>query len=77
MQGFTRRQFLKAAGIGAGCAWLGGAGLARGAAPTFTGVTYLTPAYENSFPIIIGFVNQLKKQTDLFTIDFFRFGHPG
>ncbi len=74
MQGFTRRQFLKAAGIGAGFAWLGGAGSARGAAQTFTGVTYLTPAYENSFPIITGFVNQLKKQPDLFGIDFFDSG---
>ena len=74
MRGFTRRQFLKAAGVGAGCAWLGGAGLARGAAPTFTGVTYLTPAYENSFPIIMGFVDQLKKHPDLFAVDFFDSG---
>ncbi len=77
MKGFTRRQFLKAAGVGAGTAWLGGAGLrgiAQGAPPTFTGVTYLTPAYENSFPIIMGFVEQLKKHQDLFKIDFFDSG---
>jgi len=77
MKGFTRRQFLKAAGVGAGTALLSGAGMggtAQGAPPTFTGVTYLTPAYENSFPIIMGFVNELKKHPDLFKIDFFDSG---
>ena len=78
MQGFTRRQFLKAAGVGAGSALLSGVGswggTAQGAPPTFTGVTYLTPAYEDSFPIIMGFVNQLKKYRDLFSIDFFDSG---
>ena len=48
MQGFTRRHFLKAAGLGAGSALLSGTGFfsgtAQGAPPTFTGVTYLTPA---------------------------------
>jgi TRAP-type transport system periplasmic protein len=77
MKGITRRQFLKAAGVSAGSALLGGAGMggtALGAPPTFTGVTYLTPAYENSFPIIMGFVDQLKKHPDLFRIDFFDSG---
>ena len=77
MKGFTRRQFLKAAGVSAGSALLGGAGMggtAQGAPPTFTGVTYLTPAYENSFPIIMGFVKELKKHPDLFKIDFFDSG---
>jgi TRAP-type transport system periplasmic protein len=77
MKGITRRQFLKAAGVSAGSALLGGAGMggtALGAPPTFTGVTYLTPAYENSFPIIMGFVDQLKKHPDLFKIDFFDSG---
>ncbi len=77
MKGFTRRQFLKAAGVSAGSALLSGAGMggtAQGAPPTFTGVTYLTPAYENSFPIIMGFVDQLKKHPDLFKIDFFDSG---
>jgi TRAP-type C4-dicarboxylate transport system substrate-binding protein len=77
MKGFTRRQFLKAAGVSAGTTLLSGAGMggtAQGAPPTFTGVTYLTPAYENSFPIIMGFVNELKKHPDLFKIDFFDSG---
>jgi TRAP-type C4-dicarboxylate transport system substrate-binding protein len=78
MQGINRRQFLKAAGVGAGSVLLGGignfGGIAQGAPPTFTGVTYLTPAYEDSFPPMIGFVNQLKKNKDLFTVDFFDSG---
>ena len=78
MQGFTRRQFLKAAGVSVGSAWVSGGGgfggTAQGAPPTFTGVTYLTPAYEDSFPPIMGFVNLLKKQTDLFATDFFDSG---
>jgi TRAP-type C4-dicarboxylate transport system substrate-binding protein len=78
MQGITRRQFLKAAGVGAGSALLSGVaglgGTAQGAPPTFTGVTYLTPAYEDSFPPIMGFVNSLKKHPDLFNIDFFDSG---
>ncbi len=78
MQGFTRRQFLKAAGVGAGSALLSGVGglggTAQGAPPTFTGVTYLTPAYVDSFPPIMGFVNSLKKHPDLFNIDFFDSG---
>ena len=78
MQTITRRGFLKVAGVGAGCALLDGVGGFRGAAfgapPTFTGVTYLTPAYEDTFPPISGFLNQLKKQKDLFTIDFFDSG---
>jgi TRAP-type C4-dicarboxylate transport system substrate-binding protein len=77
MKGLTRRQFLKAAGISAGTALLNGPGMggtAQGAPPTFTGVTYLTPAYENSFPIIMNFVDRLKKHPDLFKIDFFDSG---
>jgi TRAP-type C4-dicarboxylate transport system substrate-binding protein len=78
MQEISRRQFLKAAGVGAGSFLLGGignfGGIAQGAPPTFTGVTYLTPAYEDSFPPMIGFVNQLKKNKDLFTVDFFDSG---
>ena len=66
MEGFTRRQFLRVAGAGAGSALLSGIGgfrgTAHGAAPTFTGVTYLTPAYEDSYPPLMGFVNLLKKQ---------------
>ena len=78
MQGFTRRHFLKATGVVAGSVLLSGAGsfrgTAHGAPPTFTGVTYLTPAYEDSYPPIIGFVNLLKKHKDLFAVDFFDSG---
>ncbi len=78
MEKMTRRQFLKAAGICGGSAFLGAAGGFRGTAqaapPTYTGVTYLTPAYEDLFPPIVGFVNQLKKHADLFKIDFFDSG---
>ena len=78
MQGFTRRQFLQVAGAGAGSALLSGIGGSRGTAhgapPTFTGVTYLTPAYEDSYPPLIGFVNLLKKHKDLFAVDFFDSG---
>jgi TRAP-type C4-dicarboxylate transport system substrate-binding protein len=49
-------------------------GTAQGAPPTFTGVTYLTPAYQDSFPPIKGFVDRLKKHPDLFAIDFFDSG---
>jgi TRAP-type C4-dicarboxylate transport system substrate-binding protein len=78
MEKMTRRQFLKAAGICGGSAFLGASGGFRGTAqaapPTYTGVTYLTPAYEDLFPPIVGFVNQLKKHPDLFKIDFFDSG---
>jgi hypothetical protein len=78
MKNITRRQFLKAGTIGAGAAVLGASGGFRGTAqaapPTYTGVTYLTPAYEDLFPPIVGFVNQLKKHPDLFKIDFFDSG---
>ena len=78
MSGITRRQFVKIAGAGAGSVLLCGTGTLRGGAyaapPTYTGVTYLTPAYEDSFPPIIGFVNQLKKNRDLFGVDFFDSG---
>jgi TRAP-type C4-dicarboxylate transport system substrate-binding protein len=78
MKKVTRRQFLKTAGICAGSAFLGASGGFRGTAqaapPTYTGVTYLTPAYQDLFPPIMGFVNQLKKHSDLFKIDFFDSG---
>ncbi len=74
----TRREFLKIGGLAGASALLSASGILRGTAhaapPTFTGVTYLTPAYENSFPIIMGFVNELKKHKDLFTTDFFDSG---
>ena len=78
MRGFTRRQFLKAVGVSVGSAWVSGSGgwgeIAQGAPPTVIGVTYLTPAYEDSFPPIMGFVNLLKKNKDLFAVDFFDSG---
>ncbi len=76
MQGFTRRQFVKAAGLTAGSFLLSGGfrGTALGAPPTITGVTYLTPAYEDTFPPIVAFINELKKKKELFTIDFFDSG---
>jgi TRAP-type C4-dicarboxylate transport system substrate-binding protein len=49
-------------------------GAALGAPPTITGVTYLTPAYEDLFPPIVGFVERLKKHPELMKIDFFDSG---
>ena len=79
MNGYTRRQFLKVAGVGAGAVFLSTTGRVMGTAqaapPTFTGVTYLTPAYEDLFPPILGFVNRLKKDyADVLKIDFFDSG---
>ena len=79
MNGYTRRQFLKVAGVGTGAVFLSTAGRVMGTAqaapPTFTGVTYLTPAYEDLFPPILGFVNRLKKDyADVLKIDFFDSG---
>ena len=71
----TRRDFMKAAGIGCGAVVLstgvpGVFGVAQ-AAPTFTGVTYLTPAYKALMWGINGFNDRLKKNAgDLFTVDF-------
>jgi TRAP-type C4-dicarboxylate transport system substrate-binding protein len=42
--------------------------------PTYTGVTYLTPAYKDLFPPIAAFVDRLKKHPDLMKIDFFDSG---
>jgi TRAP-type C4-dicarboxylate transport system substrate-binding protein len=78
MKKISRRQFLKAGTIGAGAAFLGVSGglgrTALAALPTYTGVTYLTPGYQDLHPPMVGFVNQLKKHTDLFKIDFFDSG---
>jgi TRAP-type C4-dicarboxylate transport system substrate-binding protein len=70
----TRRDFIKAAGIGCGAVAIGGVpgvfGVAR-AADTFTGVTYLTPAYKALMWGINGFNDRLKKGAgDLFKVDF-------
>jgi TRAP-type C4-dicarboxylate transport system substrate-binding protein len=78
MNRLTRRQFLKVAGAGAGAAVLGlpdgFQGTAMAAPPTYTGVTYLTPAYKDLFPPIMGFIDRLKKNPDLMKIDFFDSG---
>lgn len=74
MNGLTRREFLGAAGaVMTAAGSLGRRALAAG--PTYTGVTYLTPAYEDLFPPIKGFVDRLKKNGgDLMKIDFFDSG---
>ncbi len=74
MNGLTRREFLGAAG--AAMTVTGSFGrVALAAVPTYTGVTYLTPAYQDLFPPIKGFVDRLKKDGgDLMKIDFFDSG---
>ncbi len=76
MNKLTRRQFLKVAGGGAAILgvpdWFQGTAVA--APPTYTGVTYLTPAYRDLFPPIAGFIDRLKKNPDLMKIDFFDSG---
>jgi TRAP-type C4-dicarboxylate transport system substrate-binding protein len=78
MNRLTRRQFLRVAGAGAGAIVLGlpdgFQGTAVAAPPTYTGVTYLTPAYKDLFPPIMGFIDRLKKNPDLMKIDFFDSG---
>ena len=76
MENMTRRQFLKTTGAGAIFLGAGGplAKIALAAPPTFTGVTYLTPAYEDLYPPLMGFVNRLKEHPDLLKIDFFDSG---
>lgn len=71
----TRREFLGTTGA-AVITVAGSFGrIALAAVPTYTGVTYLTPAYEDLFPPIKGFVDRLKKDgADLMKIDFFDSG---
>ncbi|MCU0592004.1 MAG: TRAP transporter substrate-binding protein DctP [Desulfobacterales bacterium] len=76
MRKFTRRDFLRS--TGAGIAMLGlsdsWATDAWASTPTYTGVTYLTPAYKDLFPPIAAFVERLKKHPDLMKVDFFDSG---
>ncbi len=75
MANVTRRDFL--CKVGAGALVLGMPGRwisAAAAAPTYTGVTYLTPAYKDLFPPIVTFVDTLKKHSDLMKVDFFDSG---
>jgi len=78
MKKFNRREFMKVAFAGAGAALLGQngrfVGEAQGAPPTYTGVTYLTPAYKDLHPPVMAFVDRLKKHPDLMKIDFFDSG---
>jgi TRAP-type C4-dicarboxylate transport system substrate-binding protein len=78
MKKLTRRTFLKGAGACTGMAFFAMAdpfSVARAASPTYTGVTYLTPAYEDTFPPIKGFVDRLKKEhAGIMNIDFFDSG---
>jgi TRAP-type transport system periplasmic protein len=78
MENFTRRDFLRTAGAGAGILMLGLSDRwitdAFASVPTYTGVTYLTPAYKDLFPPIQAFADRLKKHPDLMKIDFFDSG---
>ncbi len=72
----NRRDFLKAVGIAGGVAAISGpkgflGGVAYGA-PTFTGVTYLTPGYKDLMPAIRKFVDELSKNAgSKFKVDFY------
>lgn len=75
----NRRGFLKGAALGMGSLALGAGGIrlprAWAAGPTLTTVTYLTPAYEDLFPPIQGFVDRLKeKHSGAVQVDFFHSG---
>lgn len=76
MDKITRRQFLKTVGIAGGIATISGTGGLLGGiaygAPTFTGVTYLTPGYKDIMPAIRGFVDALSKNAGgSFKVDFY------
>jgi TRAP-type C4-dicarboxylate transport system substrate-binding protein len=76
MKHLTRRDFLRTTGtgvatLGLSAPWITGAWASP---PTYTGVTYLTPAYKDLFPPIAAFVERLKKHPDLMKIDFFDSG---
>jgi TRAP-type C4-dicarboxylate transport system substrate-binding protein len=76
MNRMNRRNFLKTMGMAGGVAAISGpgglwGGIAYGA-PTFTGVTYLTPGYKDLMPAIQAFVSELTKNAgDAFKVDFY------
>lgn len=71
----TRRDFLRVAGATAGAVMFGLPALeASASVPTYTGVTYLTPAYKDLFPPIKAFVDRLNTSKELMKIDFFDSG---
>ncbi len=78
MEPVTRRDFLKTAGLGGAALAVSGftplVGTAFAAPPTFTGVTYLTPAYKALMFGVNGFIDQLKKHPDTLKVDFFDSG---
>lgn len=77
--GINRRDFIKATGIGCGALAMSGpvGFLAKGAfaADTYTGVTYLTPAYKALMWGINGFNKKLQEVAgDAFKVDFYDSG---
>jgi len=76
MENVTRRDFLRTAGTGVVMLSLSDllAVKAFAAPPTYTGVTYLTPAYNDLFPPMVAFIDRLKKHPDLMKVDFFDSG---
>ena len=76
MRKFTRRDFLRTTGTGVAMLGLSDPWITDAWAnpPTYTGVTYLTPAYKDLFPPIAAFVDRLKKHPDIMKIDFFDSG---
>lgn len=75
MHEMTRRGFLGAAGAGLITVSGSFGQVVLAAPPTYTGVTYLTPAYEDLYPPIKGFIDRLKKDGgDQMKVDFFDSG---
>ncbi len=78
MKSQTRRSFLKTVGIGSAAFCLSGLSAFRQkafAATTYTGVTYLTPAYRALMYGVNGFVDYLRQNhAEDVTIDFFDSG---
>jgi len=73
-----RRSFLKGVATGGASLLLGGfpllQRLAFAQAPSYKGVTYLTPAYRDSMPAISGFVARLALPAAPFRVEFFDSG---
>lgn len=78
MTRLTRRDFLRSAGVSGAALAASGvpffASRVFAEPPTFTGVTYLTPAYKALMFGVNGFIDQLKKHPDTVMIDFFDSG---
>ncbi len=76
MKKMNRRAFLKTAAAAGGVAVISGStgilGSVALAAPTYTGVTYLTPGYKDIMPAIKGFVDKLTEGgKGKFKVDFY------